>query len=66
MDKYKHLTLIKAGKTIKQEEEACNTQNDNYYVLIKLENEILVKRIEYLESQIKMNRVNYKQNKHKS
>lgn len=64
MDNYKHLTLIKAGKTIKQEEETNDLpKEDNfltaYFNLIKRENEILVKRIELLEAQ---NRNNIKYN----
>lgn len=56
MKNYKHLTLIKAGKTIKQEEETCSLSNEYnslkaYFDLIKQENEILVKRINYLEAQ---------------
>jgi len=66
MNKYKHLTLIRSGQTIKQDGETCNPSDEYnslkaYFDLIKQENEILVKRIEYLETQSKTNGVRLRQ-----
>ena len=67
MEKYKHLTLIKSGKTIKTDGDTCNPSDEynflkSYFNLIKRENEILVKRIELLETQNKANENRIKTN----